>query len=887
MNKKFFFSMFAATGMLLATSCSNDELTAVQSADEVQVSFALGLEGGIGSRAISDGTGAKKLVCAVYDANLNILDEISINNEKVNENGQFVNTSAFNGGLKDQINVTLAKGQQYTIAFWAQNPGCEAYDTDNLKEVSVNYKALNENNEEVAAANNDETRDAFFAAETFKVSGNKEINITLKRPFAQINVGVTPEDWTAAVKSGIEIKKSAVVINNAANTINLLTGAVSGNETVVTYASNNIPDEPLYVETDATKEGKEEYKWLSMSYILVDDKSPIDEDGMLGDEQATLNGLQYTFTPEEGKGQPIEFKEGLAGAPVQRNWRTNILGKILTGDIQFNITIDPVYDGDIIYPNGQAQELELAAAFGGTVTLTEDVTLTTPLYVTSDMILNMNGKIISGNFAKNDGVALINNSAKLTIMGGTIKSTADNGAAAIWNTGNLVLNGVKIEGAPIADGAYPEYAVYNDGGTLVVEEGTEIISDRGTIRLENGADVTINGGNFTVTDALGTRVLTAHVIYAKGSSSKLTINNGTFTMNYAPAGNTGASVICPAGATINVYNGNFTYAGPKGGQGGVFQNYMGYNAPVNVYGGVYNDNTVTKNGNLATGYKAVEKNGEWFVVADDVTVAASSEEVKSVFENGGNILLADDIAFEKITSIEPGAEVYLNLNGKTITVDENTTSNTLMYVKEGAKLTIDGNGTIDLGEVSTMAIFAPYGELVIENGTFIRNKVTTVTNKTTGLFMGAKTTGSNVTINGGYFDSGYYNADAAEIEEILAGTKTLEETADDIAKRDNSKDANKVRVALKDNVSALLNHSGYGVFKVYGGTFVGANPAWGDEGCMLPTTPNYLRPWSYYQGALLDGQEIHDDRIEVPAGYIITKGVTADGIPTYTVNYNK
>ena len=55
------------------------------------------------------------------------------------------------------------------------------------------------------------------------------------------------------------------------------------------------------------------------------------------------------------------------------------------------------------------------------------------------------------------------------------------------------------------------------------------------------------------------------------------------------------------------------------------------------------------------------------------------------------------------------------------------------------------------------------------------------------------------------------------------------------------------RVELKDNVSALLNHSGYGSFKIYGGTFVGANPAWGDEGCMLPTTPNYLRPWSYYQ----------------------------------------
>ncbi len=263
------------------------------------------------------------------------------------------------------------------------------------------------------------------------------------------------------------------------------------------------------------------------------------------------------------------------------------------------------------------------------------------------------------------------------------------------------------------------------------------------------------------------------------------------------------------------------------------------------------------------------------------------DELKEAFAKGGNVILTDDIEFEKLTAIEPGADVYLNLNGKTITVDENTTSNTLIWVKEGAKLTVDGNGTIDLGSVSTMAIFAPYGELVIENGTFIRDEVTVVTNSTTGLFMGCKTTASNVTINGGYFDPGYYDENAANIEDILAGTAEFTETADDIAKRGNSKDANLVRVAVKDNISVILNHSGYGSFKVYGGTFVGANPAWGDEGCMLPTTPNYLRPWSYYQGALLDGQTFNENEIVIPEGYTITKGTTADGVPTYTVEYNK
>lgn len=280
---------------------------------------------------------------------------------------------------------------------------------------------------------------------------------------------------------------------------------------------------------------------------------------------------------------------------------------------------------------------------------------------------------------------------------------------------------------------------------------------------------------------------------------------------------------------------------------------------------------------------------EWFSGSKfgPVEMVSTLDELKAAFEKGGNIVLTEDIKFDKITTIEPGKEVHLNLNGKTITVDENTTSNTLIWVKDGAKLTVDGNGTFDLGSVSTMAIFAPYGELVIENGTFTRDKVTTVTNATTGLFMGAKSVNSNVTINGGYFDPGYYDNNAADIEEILAGTKPFSETDADIATRGKPGDENLVRVAVKDNVSVVLNHSGYGTFKVYGGTFVGANPAWGDEGCMLPTTPTYLRPWSYYQGPLLAGQTYNENGLVIPDGYTIIKGATTEGIPTYTVEYGK
>ena len=245
MKAKKLFLMFAAVGMLLATSCSNDEAF-VLSSNEAQVTFSLGLENGMNTRAISDGTGAKKLVYAVYKLNADgtpvLQNVVGSNNE-----GQFVDTEAFDGGLTETVSVTLAKGQTYQVAFWAQNPNCNAYTTTDLTNVEVSYNQ---------ATNNNDVRDAFFKTVEFTVSGNQTIDVELKRPFAQINVGVYKTDWEAAVKSGIEIEKSSVVIKDAATSINLLTGEV-GDETTdveVSYLSNTIPNEDLKVDLNGDKD---------------------------------------------------------------------------------------------------------------------------------------------------------------------------------------------------------------------------------------------------------------------------------------------------------------------------------------------------------------------------------------------------------------------------------------------------------------------------------------------------------------------------------------------------------------------------------------------------------------------------------------------------------
>lgn len=263
-------------------------------------------------------------------------------------------------------------------------------------------------------------------------------------------------------------------------------------------------------------------------------------------------------------------------------------------------------------------------------------------------------------------------------------------------------------------------------------------------------------------------------------------------------------------------------------------------------------------------------------VVDDVA------DLKLAFAQGGNVRLENDLVLDETLIASKGTDIYLNLNGKTLTVDSAKAGELpyLFYTRMGSRLVIDGEGTVNLGTTG-MALIIPCGDVIIENGTFIRTFPTTLSTDDPMAFplisgtKYAEGIGSTV-INGGYFDGGYYDAKGALSE--------FKET--DAAGQGKPVDTNEHRIAIKNNVIATLNLSAPNI-KVYGGTFVGMNPAWGDEGCALPKTPAYLRPWSNDQGAFLEGQEIFDDKIVLPAGYEITEGVLEDGRPTFAVKYTK
>ena len=201
----------------------------------------------------------------------------------------------------------------------------------------------------------------------------------------------------------------------------MLDGTVSGEEEV-TYDFATIPAKFTPVETlevDVNRDGaiqeEEKYVYLSMSYILTDNDA----------ERTTLeaDGLQFTFSPENG--EDIVFDEGLHAVPVQRNWRTNILGKILTGDIQFNIEIDQRFDDNynLMYPDKDdnstavfnvtnANELQTAlnnATDGAVIYFANDITGN----VTAEQKEGVN-IVVYGNGYKYDGTITLDGNARHT-----------------------------------------------------------------------------------------------------------------------------------------------------------------------------------------------------------------------------------------------------------------------------------------------------------------------------------------------------------------------------------------------------------------------------------------------------------------------------------------
>ena len=332
--KKILLSAAAIASMLFAASCQREALDPAQQEGDV-VTATLNIEAPAmpDTKAIGDGQSALNLVFAVYDENGVELTNLR-QGDWDNQIGDVTDEVVFQN-LKTSVTVNLVRGKVYTFVCWAQNKAAECYDFEDMKNIGISYADYN--------ASNNDLRDAFYACvQTEKVTENFSQDITLKRPFAQINVGTT--DFVAAQKAGLEIENlySTVTVKNAATTLETFTGKATGAaEATFEYAA--APAEDLIINksmevNDPQTEIANKYGWLAMNYILVADGT---------DTGASSALAEVAFEIREGESTVITSYD-VPNVPVQRNYRTNIVGGLLTAQGTINIIIDPIFNGEYV-----------------------------------------------------------------------------------------------------------------------------------------------------------------------------------------------------------------------------------------------------------------------------------------------------------------------------------------------------------------------------------------------------------------------------------------------------------------------------------------------------------------------------------------------------------
>lgn len=328
--------MLAMAGMLFATSCSQDELlNEPTTGDYVNAKFTISTPEGIGTRAavnVGEGTTVNYVACAVYDATGEEMPDLRQYRPITNKTAEY--------------SIRLVKGQAYRVAFFAyygeDNGISDYYDMQYLTDIKIKD-----------AKSNIEHRDAFTnyvdvtAQESMKAV---EKPVTLYRPFAQLNLGSYAEDVEAARQAGVVVTNSKITVSNVYTTFNAYDNEVAGETSEVTFLMNEIPGQHLSVDMDNNEDTPDEtFEYLALNYLLVGDAG----------SEKTLTDVTFEWQTADNKtNNPATVFKNI---PVQRNYRTNIIGYLLTNPAQFNITIDEKFekpDYKLVYAGGTAEHPE-------------------------------------------------------------------------------------------------------------------------------------------------------------------------------------------------------------------------------------------------------------------------------------------------------------------------------------------------------------------------------------------------------------------------------------------------------------------------------------------------------------------------------------------------
>lgn len=347
----------AALVLLLSTACQREELAnGILPGEEVNVTISAVMPSG-GPEVKSaedpgDGSAINRCVLGVY-----------LVNGSTQELYGDVMYEAVSGGTATFEDVALLTGYDYKLVFWADNVAeTLALSTDNHYTVSFAATAPQVSYNTGTYTSSDDTRDAFFGVFDLEgFSGTVEDSYTLTRPFGQLNIFTT--DYAGIQSETLKPAKVQITFPSIPTGMNLLTGATTSTE--VTGTVSSIPT----LITSPVVSGAQQ---LSFDYIFAP-----------ADQQLMLQNIEMAFYDASGSPLSIEsytFPE----LPVQRNYRTNVSGALLTDRAGLSIEVKPDFDETVTVAeqaetieaaqlaiNAGMTDIEFTKAVNGTITLPE------------------------------------------------------------------------------------------------------------------------------------------------------------------------------------------------------------------------------------------------------------------------------------------------------------------------------------------------------------------------------------------------------------------------------------------------------------------------------------------------------------------------------------
>ena len=513
MNTKHILFAIATLVLLFAVSCQRDELQGGSiSGEEVSVSISAVMPDG-GSAVVKsdtepgDGSLANRCIMQIYylpDGESGSADPIPYGDRVT------VAVSGMKALFPDQ---RLVSGHDYRFVFWADhvtdNSSAEAlaqdlhYDTEEFPIVSFKE----EEDGTLSYSSNDDTRDAFFAAEVRNISGPSSLSFDLKRPFGQLNIITT--DWGAIpddedVVKHLRPSKVKLEFSSLSNSIDLVSGKVTGSVKI----SSEVVEVSQVPENGDSKQ-------LSFDYIFAKDGeqtvlADFTMDFLLADSTTQVTDEAYTFT----------------SIPVQRNYQTNVSGNLLTDRTGIEVEVVPNFNAPaLVY---DTEEFYNVMEKGGYVALAEDITITDDAPV-----------VIDG------GVDVIINLAGHTIT----RSGEDNGQNGVWafrvDNGTLTLEDSEGTGEIDGGSGLEHVTLWANGSNskIVIKGGNYTVGGNSTgnnyntcVYASNGGQVEIYGGTFgnEAPQTGNDPNLYPALNLQNGSPGTITVYGGTFK-NYDPS----------------------------------------------------------------------------------------------------------------------------------------------------------------------------------------------------------------------------------------------------------------------------------------------------------------------------------------------------------------